>query len=445
MNDAGMISIFISYRRGISSGWTGHLAEKLREHLDSSNIFMDIESLQPGTDFVEAISNAMKSCDVLLVIIAPDWLTAKTQAGQRRIDDPGDFVRIEIASALSRNIRVIPVLVGGAIMPTAEDLPEELQALSRRQAHELSDTRWDFDCLRLIGVLKGISINGPMVRESASISSTVRASEGKQPRLTLALISGAVIGIILIGGYFVWWIIGYPTILPWNSLSSLASNIQIAPQNTQKNSPAFELGTGTQSSLNALSTYLDIDELQVIFPDTPKNQIQENYPFLIKALAKFSLADKTMLAMALAIISAENVNLVPTEEQKSRFNTSPGGQAFDLYDYRKDLGNQGPNDGSLFKGRGYLRLTGRKNYEDISNVLGYGKLLLEQPDKALDPTISSEVLVFFLHRSEAKIREAADRNSIEELRRLPNGGSHGIERFRETYKRVIALINDKGL
>jgi hypothetical protein len=100
-------------------------------HFSLKNVFMDIETIQPGVDFVKAISQAVGSCDTLLAIIAPDWLQAKTRIGERRLDDPQDFVRIELVTALSRGIPVIPVLVGGATMPLAEDLPGALQALAR--------------------------------------------------------------------------------------------------------------------------------------------------------------------------------------------------------------------------------------------------------------------------------------------------------------------------
>jgi TIR domain-containing protein len=199
-----MISIFISYRRGISSGWAGRLAEKLGAHFGPNNIFMDTETLQPGTDFVEAISDAVKSCDVVLAIIAPDWVGATTQSGRRRLDDPHDFVRIEIASALSRGIRVIPVLVGRATMPTTEDLPEDLQLLARRQAHEISDTRWDFDCQRLINVLQRISgaegVTGRPRTDSVSAGSINRTQSHDKLRLALAL----SVGVVLVGTYLLW-------------------------------------------------------------------------------------------------------------------------------------------------------------------------------------------------------------------------------------------------
>lgn len=208
--------------------------------------------------------------------------------------------------------------------------------------------------------------------------------------------------------------------------------------------PMSDLATGTQSSLNAISTYLDIDDLKNIFPETQLNQIQENYPFILKALAHFNLADKTMLAVALATIRAENRLLIPREEEKSVFNTTPGGHPFDMYDNRRSLGNVNDNDGNAYRGRGYLQLTGRKNYEKISKSLGLGNLLVEQPDKVLDPQISAEILVLFLSQNEVDIRKSIELNDFPRARRLVNGGSHGVERYKSTYTQVIRLINEKG-
>lgn len=221
-----MISIFISYRRGISSGWAGRFAEKLGAHFGPNNIFMDTETLQPGTDFVDAISDAVKSCDVVLAIIAPDWVGATTQSGQRRLDDPHDFVRIEIASALSRGIRVIPVLVGHATMPTTEDLPEDLQLLARRQAHEISDTRWDFDCQRLINVLQRISgaegVTGRPRTDSVSAGSISRTRSHDKLRLALAL----SVGVVLVGTYLLWQLYDDRRGIPSGPLPPSASTTQ---------------------------------------------------------------------------------------------------------------------------------------------------------------------------------------------------------------------------
>jgi TIR domain len=151
-----MSGIFISYRREDSAGWAGRLAGLLRGSFRADELFMDIHTIEPGMDFIEALSKRLRTCDVLLAVIGPHWLSAQDRTGRPRLHDPNDYVRLEIATALQRNIRVIPVLVGGATMPTVADLPDELGTLVRRQAYELSDTRWDYDSNRLVGILEQV-------------------------------------------------------------------------------------------------------------------------------------------------------------------------------------------------------------------------------------------------------------------------------------------------
>ena len=144
--ERAMGGIFISYRREDSAGWTGRLAEYLKKQFGAESIFMDIDTIQPSIDFTEALQKAVSSCEVLLAMIGPEWATVTGKSGKPRIEDPSDWVRTEIAAALKRKIRVIPVLVGGAYVPTTDLLPDDLDALAQRQAHELTDKRWSFDC-----------------------------------------------------------------------------------------------------------------------------------------------------------------------------------------------------------------------------------------------------------------------------------------------------------
>jgi len=148
-------NIFINYRREGSSGHSGRLFDALRGHF-AGRLFMDIDTLEPGVDFVEAIEQAVGSCEVLIVVIGREWLTIKDAAGQRRLDDPADFVRLEVEAALGRKVRVIPVLVQDATMPRAEELPPSLALLARRNAIELSDARWAYDVDRLARTIQGI-------------------------------------------------------------------------------------------------------------------------------------------------------------------------------------------------------------------------------------------------------------------------------------------------
>ncbi len=117
----------------------------------SSSISNQIE---PGEDFVEAINRKVGACEIAIVLLGPDWLRMTDASGRRRLDDPEDFVRMEIVSALQRKIRVIPVLAGGARMPRKEDLPEPLAPLSRRNAIELSEARFHADVDRLIEAME---------------------------------------------------------------------------------------------------------------------------------------------------------------------------------------------------------------------------------------------------------------------------------------------------
>lgn len=145
--------IFINYRREETAYAAGWLFAQLTEHFGKDQVFKDVDSIQLGDDFVEVVAAAVGSCDVLLSLIGDQWLTVTGEDGRRRLDDPGDYVRLEIEAALTRGIRVIPILVEGARMPLAEELPASLASLVRRQALELSPSRFEYDIGRLLRVL----------------------------------------------------------------------------------------------------------------------------------------------------------------------------------------------------------------------------------------------------------------------------------------------------
>ncbi len=151
-----MPGIFICYRRADAEGWAGRLSDSLKAELGRINIFRDIDDIPPGVEFDTYINEAVGSCGVLIALIGPRWLTVTDKTGSRRVDDPKDFIHLEILTALKRNIRVIPALVGGMTMPDADELPEDLKPLARRQAYELSDSRWNDDCRKLTDVLRPI-------------------------------------------------------------------------------------------------------------------------------------------------------------------------------------------------------------------------------------------------------------------------------------------------
>jgi hypothetical protein len=147
-------SIFISYRRDDSEGEAGRLSDDLAQTFREESVFMDVNAIQPGRDFRKAIDDSIRECSVLLAIVGREWLESKDALGRRRLDDETDFVRLEIASALRRDIPVIPVLVRGAKMPRAEQLPADLQELAYRNAVELTHARWKSDVQVLIQALR---------------------------------------------------------------------------------------------------------------------------------------------------------------------------------------------------------------------------------------------------------------------------------------------------
>src|SRR5688572_22875039 len=149
-----MQGIFISYRRDDSGGHAGALARELGQRFGAENVFLDLEDIGGGQDFVLALEQALDHCDVLIALIGRQWLTATDAQRRRRLDASGDFVRMEIAAALRRDIAVIPLLVEEALMPSADELPEDVRPLSVRNAMHLRNASWQYDVDKLADQLR---------------------------------------------------------------------------------------------------------------------------------------------------------------------------------------------------------------------------------------------------------------------------------------------------
>jgi putative chitinase len=191
-------------------------------------------------------------------------------------------------------------------------------------------------------------------------------------------------------------------------------------------------------SLPSVIPTVTVKVVSQMFPFTPLDNIKNNLPFVCNGLVGQNLIDKPMVLVALATIRAETESFEPISEGKSKFNTSPGGHPFDLYDNRQDLGNRGNGDGALFKGRGYVQLTGRANYQKHGALLG--KDLINNPDLACDPTIAGQLLATFLKDKERQIKEALIEHDLRTARKLVNGGSHGLDRFTDAFERGDKLL-----
>jgi hypothetical protein len=190
---------FISYRRDDAAGYAGRLHEALEERLGSNLIFRDVDTLEPGQDFVDAIESRLAECRVFLAMIGREWLDAHDASGQRRLDQPRDYVRLEISRALARrDVRVIPVLIEGASMPRADRLPDEIRGLARKQALHLRDDAWEHDVERLIRIIRETTTT-PAAHITPDAPSRVNAR--------LALRGMGIAGAVVIAATLAWFVI----------------------------------------------------------------------------------------------------------------------------------------------------------------------------------------------------------------------------------------------
>jgi hypothetical protein len=195
--------IFLSYRRSDTAGYAGRLADDLAEHFGAEEVFRDIGRIEAGSDFVDALDHALASAKVVLVLIGRDWLDEVDGDGRRRLDDDRDFVRREVAAALARDdVTVFPVLLQKASMPEAAELPEPLRALARRQAIEISESRWRHDLLRLVRAIR-----------KAGVGRTTRLPNGRS--LTAWSVSGVLITAL---AGLIWWFASTPSLSDYTGI-----------------------------------------------------------------------------------------------------------------------------------------------------------------------------------------------------------------------------------
>ena len=190
------LKIFISYRRDDSGGDALHLLDNLRARFGKGQVFMDIEGIEPGANFAKVIEAAVGSCDVLLALIGQRWLTLTERDGvSRRLDNPKDFVRLELAAALKRDVSVIPILVQGAAVLSEQDLPDALKELSGRNAFELSHRHWEHDASKLIEFLEKIQ-SRKHEEQSREVEAVPELPSTRRTLLVAAMAAIALIGVV---------------------------------------------------------------------------------------------------------------------------------------------------------------------------------------------------------------------------------------------------------
>ncbi|MFH7242598.1 MAG: peptidoglycan-binding protein [Spirulina sp.] len=182
-----------------------------------------------------------------------------------------------------------------------------------------------------------------------------------------------------------------------------------------------------------------VDLVAQIFQGVPRGNLEKYLPPVLRSLEKVGLGDLDMVLMALGTIRAETGSFVPISEYQSQYNTAPGGRPFGLYDTRSDLGNSAVGDGDKYKGRGFVQLTGKHNYQKFSAELGLGNRLVDDPELANDPQIAADLLALFLKSKEMGIRAALAMKDYAKARKYVNGGSHGLDVFTEAVQKGLAL------
>jgi hypothetical protein len=188
--------IFISYRRDDTSGYAGRLYDRLVGRFGNDRVFMDIDTIAPGHEFATDIDKALTNCDACVVLIGRQWLSITDADGHRRLDDPTDFVRLEVGTAIRRGITVFPVIVDRASPPASAALPDDLRPLAGRQAIELTNERWNYDTGRLLLALEeelGVKPS-PVPPRTPKPARTSRSRSWKRP----ALIGGAALLAVVV-------------------------------------------------------------------------------------------------------------------------------------------------------------------------------------------------------------------------------------------------------
>jgi len=202
------------------------------------------------------------------------------------------------------------------------------------------------------------------------------------------------------------------------------------------------LGLVSVPSITSMIPAVTVEIVSKMCPGAPLANITAHLPFVLNALVAPQLADKQMVLMAIGTIRAETGSFAPISEGVSQFNTPPGGPNFALYDSRASLGNNQPGDGARFKGRGFVQLTGRANYQRYGQLIGLGSGLIDNPDLANDSKVAADLLACFLKDHETAIRNALSARNLAEARKQVNGGTHGLPDFSAAYNTGNTLLPD---
>ncbi|MGH8546347.1 MAG: tetratricopeptide repeat protein [Gammaproteobacteria bacterium] len=314
-----MPRVFLNYRREDSEGIAGRIFDRLRVHFGPENVFRDLDTIKPGAEFASVIGEEIAKCDALIAIIGNEWLEAKDVEGKRRLDSPRDFVRTEIAEALSRKKIVIPTLVEGARMPGPKDLPTEIASLAERNAIEISPARFEHDLERLI---KGIAGE----RQSAASSSRWRWISDPNHQRTLGFI-GAFIAALAAAGWqaYVHFSAASKPASP-TSVSVGDGGIAGNVTTTAEQGGVAVTSTGANTTINIGVTLKEYEE-----------RLERREQELREEFAKTSAAEKDRLALLEKELAAATAKRENPEESLADFKAKLAEASQALAKFKGDL------------------------------------------------------------------------------------------------------------
>jgi len=193
--------VFISYRREDTASAAGRVYDRLARLLTKSNVFFDVSTIGGGEDFVQRIASEIGNCDAALVFIGDKWLEPTPAGGQPRIFEPNDYVRAELGAALSRPLLIVPVLVGGARMPKQEQLPQDIRAITTKNALPLRHESFDDDTENIVAAVLGLSAAERAWEDKGTLKAKIGYAIGG---------AIAVSALVLFGALLHFWILGRP-------------------------------------------------------------------------------------------------------------------------------------------------------------------------------------------------------------------------------------------
>ena len=367
--------IFINYRRDDSISTAGRLHDRLAQTFGRENLFMDVDHIPAGVDFVDYLPSQVAACDVFLAVIGPNWLDAKDDDGRRRFDNPNDYVAVEIAAALARNIRVIPVLIDGARTPKADKLPDSIKPLVRRNAVEVRNTNFSHDAESLIPKIhEALKTARPVTRRWPFIT---RMVERSRARGHWRMVAGSATALLLVG--WIGYQMGVPVWVPsMQRMQRAEQPLLKAPSAAEEATPPLSARVPAVVALTDAEAKRKADEAEQQRLAAAK--VEEKRKAKAEARAKAEQAEKERLAAA-KTEEERKADEAEAEAKRKSEEAERQRQAAALVSQSSTALNNGDNDKAIATASEALRL----NPDDAVALTNRGVAYARKgdPDRAI--------------------------------------------------------------